>query len=932
MHLFKTQSVYKILLSTFAVIFLLTLALINPSSVRAEPTLQQVFDSYFGPGVIDTTKETGKTTFPAGTYVVTLIAKNTAVPYAPNGWYPIINNTQFNEIFSGNTAPLTTKKVTMPGEFGLWIKTFSLWRSQPLLNGDRFDHFVVFDIPGGGYAIGIEDYPYGGDADFQDHILAYAIKQQPSFKTPLILIPGIGGSELKVNADTIWNKDNGHGGTFNRAYAKDEKVWVNEGEVLNLGEDDYFDVLRMKNDGIDSEAGLGTTGNVYSRAYDGAINLLISNGYILNKDLFVFPYDWRKDVRTTKMELDSKISQIKSQTGSQKVDIVAHSMGGLVARNYIADPAKAQNVRKLFTLGTPYLGSVRFLKALRFGDCLFLEIGSVCPSLAPSEVNDVLQNMISGFQLAPSQAYFNFYSDEDNEHPYPYRTEDGTLNYNQIKSLLTNFSHNTSLFNPSETFHSLDNNLSNTNGVDVTIVAGSGVQTLGQIIEETITTLNGNKITYRDKININGDGTVPLLSASISDPHKGLFLNGAAQVFYTNQEHGRLVFSGPALDLIKNILGGNNQLPNGVSTQPFKLSGHGLSVHSPVNLHVYDGNGNHTGITQNGDFETNIPGSSYETLGDAKFIWLSDNGIYTLKFEATSQGTFDFRIRSFADDINNNTILYKNIPLTTNTKAETVFNTVSTEPPILQVDNDGNGSTDTQVSSTSILIGSANYDQTPPQTTVKLEGIKDNNGTYKTSVNVVLTASDEASGSGVNKIEYSTDSGKTVQIYKEPILISQEGIVNLKIKAIDNAGNEELPQEMEIKIDKTPPTKLQAVKYKWGQPSPGYTYAKWPIFESWQQVFIQNIGVADAYNVKATIASTPPNVQIVKGVVDLGNIVASQSAWSQNNFQIKTDMAHPVDRCWGITWKIEYDDVFGAHYILPNIPQFPPGQAPGGCS
>jgi len=42
-------------------------------------------------------------------------------------------------------------------------------------------------------------------------------------------------------------------------------------------------------------------------------------------------------------------------------------------------------------------------------------------------------------------------------------------------------------------------------------------------------------------------------------------------------------------------------------------------------------------------------------------------------------------------------------------------------------------------------------------------------------------------------------------------------------------------------------------------------------------------------------------------------------------------MAHPVDRCWGITWKIEYDDVFGVHYILPNVPQFPPGQAPGGC-
>src|SRR3990167_5834575 len=139
----------------------------------------------------------------------------------------------------------------------------------------------------------------------------------PFTKTPLILIPGIGGSELKVEADTIW----------------------------------------------------------------------------------------RKDLSLTKDLLDQKISQIKTQTGSQKVDIVAHSMGGLVARNYIADATKAQNVRKLFTLGTPHLGAVKFLKALRDGVCLKYAIGSLCPTLASSEVKDVLQNMISGYELAPSQTY-----------------------------------------------------------------------------------------------------------------------------------------------------------------------------------------------------------------------------------------------------------------------------------------------------------------------------------------------------------------------------------------------------------------------------------------------------------------------------------------------------------------------------------------------
>ncbi|KKQ77621.1 MAG: Lecithin:cholesterol acyltransferase, partial [Candidatus Daviesbacteria bacterium GW2011_GWF2_38_6] len=185
----------------------------------------------------------------------------------------------------------------------------------------------------------------------------------PSLKTPLILIPGIGGSELKVEADTIWNKDDGHGGTFNHAYPKDEKVWVNEGEAGNPGNDDYFDVLRMKIDGINSEASLGLTGNLYAGAYQGAINFFTGSSYILNQDFFVFPYDWRKDVREDQNAMDSLVEQAKTASGQTKVNLVVHSMGGLIAHNYIADPGKASKVNKLIELGVPHLGSVDSTKA-----------------------------------------------------------------------------------------------------------------------------------------------------------------------------------------------------------------------------------------------------------------------------------------------------------------------------------------------------------------------------------------------------------------------------------------------------------------------------------------------------------------------------------------------------------------------------------------
>ncbi|MDP2585631.1 MAG: hypothetical protein Q8P29_01990, partial [Candidatus Levybacteria bacterium] len=310
--------------------------------------------------------------------------------------------------------------------------------------------------------------------------------------------------------------------------------------------------------------------------------------------------------------------------------------------------------------------------------------------MATSEIKDIVQNMISGYELAPSQTYFNYYSGEDNSHPYPYKTETGSLNYAQIKALLASFGHNTSLFNPSESFHSPDNNLSNTNGVDVTLVVGSGKNTLGQIIEEK---------NHKDMLYINGDGTVPLFSASLVDYSKSLILLGDAKIFYTNQDHGELVASGTALNLVKNILEGNDQLPDEVSTHPYSLSNGWLfSKHSPVDMSIYDSENNHTGPTADG-FETNIPGSSYETLDDAAFIFIPGNGTYKIKLEATDNGSFDFKIRKFENETLSKEILYDDVPLTISTKAELAFDTSSSQNPIMYLDEDGNGTTDKEVNS-----------------------------------------------------------------------------------------------------------------------------------------------------------------------------------------------------------------------------------------
>jgi hypothetical protein len=76
-----------------------------------------------------------------------------------------------------------------------------------------------------------------------------------------------------------------------------------------------------------------------------------------NVNLFSFPYQWRDSNKDTAVLLKNKINKIKEQVGINKVDIVAHSMGGLVARQYIQSDDYGQDVDQLITLGTPHLGS-----------------------------------------------------------------------------------------------------------------------------------------------------------------------------------------------------------------------------------------------------------------------------------------------------------------------------------------------------------------------------------------------------------------------------------------------------------------------------------------------------------------------------------------------------------------------------------------------
>lgn len=81
-------------------------------------------------------------------------------------------------------------------------------------------------------------------------------------------------------------------------------------------------------------------------------------GYEIDKNLIIAFYDWRKsNIDSANNYLIPAIDKALENSPTGKVNIVAHSMGGLVARAYIQGEGYRGDVNKLIMLGTPNLGS-----------------------------------------------------------------------------------------------------------------------------------------------------------------------------------------------------------------------------------------------------------------------------------------------------------------------------------------------------------------------------------------------------------------------------------------------------------------------------------------------------------------------------------------------------------------------------------------------
>lgn len=167
-----------------------------------------------------------------------------------------------------------------------------------------------------------------------------------------------------------------------------------------------------------------------------------------NPNLFVFPYDFRKDNAETANKLKSYVQCVQSFfPPNTKIDIIAHSQGGLVARKYILQSlanGQPHGLRKVITIATPFLGASEAMHKLETGGDWLADLGFTVGVITPPTTKFLIEHFPSAHQLLPSRKYHEF-ATIDREYGGAFYEEgdangdgfqNGTFTFDQTKSFL----------------------------------------------------------------------------------------------------------------------------------------------------------------------------------------------------------------------------------------------------------------------------------------------------------------------------------------------------------------------------------------------------------------------------------------------------------------------------------------------------------------
>ncbi len=625
---------------------------------------------------------------------------------------------------------------------------------------------------------------------FRAHI-TYNITPYETRLEPVIFIPGIAGSYLVEDGEELWPAI----GLFRDQKHRRLTLDPNQAQS-DVVATDAIRRVAIKNVYQPLLDALFSTGGYQEYQVNGdpsrrtEAGCDYANQQANHPTLFVFAYDWRQDNAVSAAALTEYFKCIRKFHPEGKINIVAHSMGGLVARRYILDHPETHGIDKLVTIGTPWLGAPKAINTMYTGEFANWFVAS----------SSVLRELVVFFpgahQLIPGEGYFALGG-------RPFGEADWDVNENLQNDTVYSFVQMVELLDrqfatsiPGTTtanFHTSaqDNLLDDLNDAEYHFIFGAGSRndTIEQVIATSQIRCYGRVASrrscrpfyYYDVKLGRGDGTVPRLSAERIG--NGLNYSGVASLHRVaggGQEHLGLTQNAEVQSLILQLLENRDYLKADTlvqaSTEPPLESAYYVRIYGAGLPVVTDSLGNSTAPISETVFLENVSGLTMHVLDeDATLLVLSKNQAYTVTFVAASE-PIQIEIAEGTNLTSTRAIRYFDLVLPAGANAGFQVTPEDIEP--LYFDSDQSGTLDTIVMPTVDVSGALASDVLPP--TVSITHTQDG-----AQVTVSISATDE---NEVATIYYSLD-GVEFEIYSTPLAVEVGEVMLVHAFADDRASN-----------------------------------------------------------------------------------------------------------------------------------------------
>ena len=679
----------------------------------------------------------------------------------------------------------------------------------------------------------------------------------PGIKASRLYKDGVLGSEDNLWLPNYFGNDlaelalDGNGKSINHVYTKDVL-----GEVAGLN---IYKTFLEKLGGMKADK---TINDYQSFAYDWRQNVedIIKEGT---------PYP-----QSVTRSLTTDLDTLAQSSKSGKVTIIAHSNGGLLAKALMLELEKsgqADKIDKIVFVGTPQLGTPLSALSLLYGYDESLLAGTL---ISREDARTLAENMPGVYGLLPSEKYFErmdeafmkFSSENTRYKRFKDIYGDTIDSADELKSFLSgagdgrakpaksdveseNILGENFITQSMETHRRLDAWTPPQN-IEVIQIAGWGLDTVSGVEyaekEKTrcyaspsggggaqipsCTGMGEYEPVYDPKFTVDGDNVVAAPSAlTLSDaPNVKRYwvdLWSYDDLLTIGRSHRDLLEIAPLQQFLSNVITNiyttaslpenikiNRPNPDGLDSETSRLR---MSLYSPLDIHLYDSAGRHTGpkkIVADGKeqtiFETEISNSYYYQFGERKYVGFGGDEAIRIEMDGYDTGSYTLKFEEVKPTVTGEETIahttFENLPVTSQTKVSLAIPATGLSDLLpLSADVNGDGKNDYSVKP--VPNGTAILDMIAPETKMDISGTEGKNGWYVSDASVSLSAADNEGGSGVESISYSLDKGTTWQIYAEPIVFSQEGTATLQYSATDKQGNKEDVKSMSIRIDKTAP-------------------------------------------------------------------------------------------------------------------------------